>query len=82
MRYTTARDTDPELAALIDTAQQEPVFINYCGQEVAVLLSARDYEHLSGKVARKFNEFCDKVADEAVARGLTEEKLQEILDHV
>ena len=33
----------------------------------------------SGNAARLFNDFCDTVADNAAARGLTEEKLEELL---
>ena len=80
MRYNAASDTDPKLATLLDAAQAEPVFIERDQQEVAVLVSAREYDRLSGKAAREFNAFCDKMADEAAANGLTEEKLQEILD--
>ena len=79
MRYT-ASNTDPKLSTLLDAAQREPVFIERDQQEVAVLVSARDYDCLSGKAARVFNEFCDAVADRAAARGLTEEKLEEILN--
>jgi len=46
-----------------------------------VLVSARDYDRLSGKSTRELLDFCDKMAAEAAANGLTEEKLQEILDH-
>ncbi|MES2393610.1 MAG: type II toxin-antitoxin system prevent-host-death family antitoxin [Acidobacteriota bacterium] len=81
MRYPASSDADPKLAALIDAAQQEPVFINRDQQEVAVLVSARDYDRLSGKAAREFNDFCDAIADRAAARGLTEEKLEELLKH-
>ncbi len=79
MRYSTEENTGPNLAALLDAAQQEPVFIDRGQQEVAVLVSARDYERLSGNTARLFNEFCDTIADRAAARGLTEEKLEELL---
>jgi prevent-host-death family protein len=81
MRYNAASDTDPKLATLLDAAQAEPVFIERDQQEVAVLVSAREYDRLSGKAAREFNEFCDSIADRAAARGLTEEKLEEILKH-
>jgi prevent-host-death family protein len=47
MRYT-ASDTDPKLTTLLDAAQREPVFIERDQQEVAVLVSARDYDRLSG----------------------------------
>jgi len=81
MRYNAASDTDPKLATLLDAAQAEPVFIERDQQEVAVLVSAREYDRLSGKAAREFNEFCDSIADRAAARGLTEEKLEELLKH-
>lgn len=81
MRYTTNTDTESKLATLLDAAQSEPVIIERDQQEVAVILSARDYDRLSGKATREFLEFCDKMADEAAANGLTEEKLQEILSH-
>ena len=77
LRYTTNPDT--ELAALLEAAQSEPVIIERDEQKVAVLLSARDYDRLTGKAAREFNAFCDAVAERAAARGLTEEKLEEIL---
>ncbi len=81
MRYTAASDTDPNLTTLLDAAQREPVFIERDQQEVAVLVSASDYDRLSGKSTRELLDFCDKMAAEATANGLTEEKLQEILDH-
>jgi len=79
MRYSAESDIEPKLVALLDAAQREPVFIERDRQEVAVLVSARDYSLLSGNAARLFNEFCDTVADNAAARGLTEEKLEELL---
>jgi prevent-host-death family protein len=78
MRYT-ASDTDAKLTTLLETAQREPVFIERDEKEVAVILSARDYDRLSGKAARTFNEICDQMAKEAAANGLTEEILEEIL---
>jgi PHD/YefM family antitoxin component YafN of YafNO toxin-antitoxin module len=78
MRYT-ASDTDAKLATLLETAQHEPVFIERDQKEVAVILSTRDYDRLSGKSLRTFNALCDQIAEEAAARGLTEEILEEIL---
>ncbi len=79
MRYPA--ESDIKLASLLDAAEKEPVFIERGEQQVAVVLSARDYDRLSGKAARAFNDFCDAVADRAAARGLTEEKLDELLKH-
>ena len=81
MRYTTDPNVEPKLATLLDAAQREPVIIERDQQEVAVLVSAREYDRLSGKATRKFNEFCDSIADKAAARGLIEEKLDEFLNH-
>ncbi len=57
-------------------AQREPVFIESDRQEV----SARHYNCLSGKATRDFLEFCDKMAAEATARELTEEKFEQLLN--
>ena len=81
MRYNAASDTDAKLATLVEAAQAEPVIIERDEQEVAVLISAREYDRLSGKATREFLDFCDKMATEAAANGLTEDKLQKILDH-
>jgi prevent-host-death family protein len=78
MRYT-ASDTDPKLTTLLDAAQREPVFIDRDQQQVAVLVSARDYDRLSDKATRDFNAICDQMAKKAAANGLTEEILGEIL---
>ncbi len=79
MRYT-ASDTDAKLTTLLETAQREPVFIERDQKEVAVILSSRDYDRLSGKSLREFNAICDQIAAEAAAKGLTEEILEEILN--
>jgi PHD/YefM family antitoxin component YafN of YafNO toxin-antitoxin module len=81
MRYVAAADTEPKLVALLDAAQEEPVFIERGQQQVAVLISVSEYNRLSGKATREFNKFCDAIAEKAAARGLTEEKLDELLNH-
>jgi prevent-host-death family protein len=81
MRYTAAIDSDPKLAALVDAAQDEPVFIERGQQEVAVLVSAREYDRLSSAANLDFQEFCDSVSDKAAARGLTESKFDELLNN-
>ena len=46
---------------------------------VAVILSAEEYERLSALNRDEFERFCDRVAERAAARGMTEEKLAEML---
>jgi prevent-host-death family protein len=81
MRYTAASDSEPKLAALLDAAQGEPVFIERADQEVAVLLSVREYDRLNSTANLDFQNFCDEVSDKAIANGLTESKLSDLLRH-
>ncbi len=79
MRYVSATDAKQRLAAVLDAAQREPVVIRRQKQDVAVVLSVEQYERLLGLNAGKFQRFCDRLAERAAARGLTEDKLAEIL---
>jgi prevent-host-death family protein len=79
MRYVSATDAKQRFAALLDAAQKEPIIIRRQKRDVAVLLSAEEYDRLRGFNAAEFQSFCDRVANQAAARGMTEEKLQAIL---
>jgi antitoxin Phd len=79
MQYVSATDAKQRLAALLDAAQREPVVIRRQNRDVAVLLSPQEYDRLRALNASEFQRFCDRVAEGAIARGLTEEKLAEIL---
>ena len=79
MRYVSATDAKQRLAALLDAAQKEPIMIRRQKRDVAVLLSADEYDRLRGFNIAAFQSFCDRVASQAAARGMTEEKLQAIL---
>jgi hypothetical protein len=46
---------------------------------LAVVLSMAEHEKLSGLSVREFQRFCDMISERAAARGLTEEKLAELL---
>ena len=83
MRYVSATDAKQKMAALIDAAQREPIVIRRQKRDVAVLLSAQEYNRLRAVNRDEFQRFCDRVAGEAEARGMKEEKLAEILgdDH-
>jgi prevent-host-death family protein len=79
MRYVTATDAKQRLAALLDAAQREPVVIRRQKRDVAVILSAEEYDRLRAFNVVEFDRFCDRVAGKAAARGLTAKKLQRIL---
>jgi hypothetical protein len=81
MRYEATIMSEPKLVALLDAAQNEPVFIERGQQEIAVIVSAREYARLNSAANLDFQEFCDSVSDKAAAKGLTESKLDEFLNN-
>jgi prevent-host-death family protein len=79
MRYVSATEAKQTLAAVLDAAQREPVVIRRQQRDVAVVLSVQEYERLTALNVEEFQRFCDRIGEQAKARGLTEEKLGEIL---
>jgi prevent-host-death family protein len=79
MRYVSATETKQRLAAVLDAAQREPVVIRRQKRDVAVMVSAREYERLRALNVDEFQRFCDRIGERAAARGLTQDKLDSIL---
>jgi prevent-host-death family protein len=79
MRYVSATEAKQALAAVLDAAQREPVVIRRQKRNVAVVLSLQEYERLTALNIEDFQRFCDRIGEQAKARGLTEAKLADIL---
>ena len=79
MRYVSASDAKQKLAAILDAAQREPVMIRRQKRDVAVLLSAQEYERVCAMNRKELLRFSDRVSKHARAKGLTKETLHEIL---
>ena len=79
MQHVSASNAKQRLAALLDAAQREPVVIRRHERDVAVLLSAHEYERLRTLNAAEFQRFCDRVAQRAAARGLEKASLKRLL---
>lgn len=79
MQTVTATDAKQRLAALLDAAQREPVLIRRQNRDVAVIMSAEEYERMRNFASADLQRFCDRVADRAKARGLTASKLRKLL---
>lgn len=79
MRYVSASDAKQKLAAILDAAQREPVMIRRQKRDVAVVLSAQEYERVCAVNREEFLRLSDRVSKKAKAQGLMEATLQEIL---
>ncbi len=79
MRSVSATEAKQRLAALLDAAQREPVVIRRQNRDVAVIMSAEEYERIRDLNAAEFQRFCDRVADQAQARDLNKATLNDLL---
>ncbi len=79
MRYVSASEAKQRMAALLDAVQREPVTIRRQNREVAVVISPLDYRRLKSANLDEFERLCNRVSDLARKRGLTAEKLDELL---
>lgn len=79
MLSVSATDAKQRLAALLDAAQREPVVIRRQKREVAVILSRQEYDRLRALNVEEFQQFCDRVASHAAARGLRRRNLPKLL---
>ena len=79
MRSVSATDAKQRLAALLDAAQREPVVIRRQNRDVAVIMSAEEYERIRDLNASEFQRFCDRIGARPRARGMTESVLKKLL---
>ena len=79
MPTVSATHAKQNFAAILDAAQREPVRIRRHQRDVAVVMSAAEYERLHQNRWVEFNRLSAIAAGQAKANGLTEESLAEIL---
>jgi prevent-host-death family protein len=79
MQTISATDAKQKFAALLDTAQREPVRIQRHDRDIAVLISAEDYDRMRADRWAEFNRLSAIAAAQAEANGLTPAILAEIL---
>lgn len=79
MQYISATEAKQKLAAMLDTVQAGPVMIRRQNRDAAVVISPKEYEHLRKLNIEGFQGFCDRISQKAEQKGLTEDKLKELL---
>ena len=79
MPTVSATHAKQNFAAILDQSQREPVRIQRHERDVAVLMSAEEYERMNRERWAEFNRLSAIASEEATANGLTEEILAEIL---
>jgi len=79
MKTVSATDAKQRFAAVIDAAQREPVRIRRQNRDVAVVMSAEEYDRIRGANVDELDRLCERVSKRAAERGLTDETLAELL---
>ena len=79
MRTVTTSEARSGFADIIDSTRRGPVLIQRQKRDVAVIMSADEYERLVHLNVSEFQRFCDQVGARAQAAGMTEDVVQELL---
>jgi prevent-host-death family protein len=75
----SATQAKQNFAAMIDAAQREPVRIQRHERDVAVLVSAEEYERIHKLRVQELIRLSDEMGRYAESQGMTEELLEQLL---
>ena len=79
MTTVSATQAKQRFAELIDAAQKGPVLIQRHERDVAVLLSAEEYEEIRKLRAEELIRFTAETSRYAASKGMTDELLERFL---
>jgi prevent-host-death family protein len=75
----SATQAKQNFAALIDAAQREPVRIQRHERDVAVLVSAQEWEKVHKMRVEQLIRFTEETGRYAASKGMTDELLEQLL---
>lgn len=79
MPTMSATQAKQNFAAMIDAAQREPVRIQRHERDVAVLVSAEEYEKIRQLRVQELIRLSDEMGRYAESQGMTDELLEQLL---
>jgi prevent-host-death family protein len=79
MQTMSANEAKARFGELLDRAQREPVQIARHNRVIGVMVSAEDYAAMRAFYADRLCHTLERTADEAAAKGLTEDELARLL---
>lgn len=79
MQTFTANEAKTRFGELIDRVQREPVQVTRHNRVVGVMVSAEDYGAMRAFYADRLRRTFRQSAEDAAAKGLTDEKLAQLL---
>lgn len=79
MRTISSLDAKSRFGQLLEAAQRAPVTVTRKGRPAAVVLSVEDYERMRGKAWQRLLDTMARAREEVTGRGLTAERLDELL---
>ncbi|AFZ48394.1 prevent-host-death family protein [Cyanobacterium stanieri PCC 7202] len=79
MRFVSATEAKQTFGNIINQAQREPITIQKQNRDVAVIMSMEDYQRITSINLQEFQQFRADIGNRALEKGLTEDKLQELL---
>ena len=79
MTTVSATHAKQNFAAILDAAQREPVRIRRHDRDVAVLVSAEEYERVRKLHAEELIRLSDEMGRYAESKGMTEDRMEQLL---